>query len=90
MTTEKILPKKYTAEMGYLRRVLGVTLHDKSTGLKFVKPRMSSHFSESGDPSYVSSAVYPKCPKKEWQTKSFRLQSTPTGNGPKLFKDQVA
>jgi len=25
MTTEKILPKEYTAEMGYLRKVLGVT-----------------------------------------------------------------
>ena len=92
MTTTKILPKEYTAEMGYLRRVLGVTLHDKSTGLKFVKPRMSSHFSfsKSRDPSYVSSAMYPKCPRKEWQIKSFRLQPTPTGSGPKLFKDHVA
>ena len=50
----------------------------KSTGLKSVKPRMSSHFSESRDPTYVSSAMCPKCAKKEWRTKSFRLQSTPT------------
>jgi len=72
--------------MAYLRKVLGVTLHDKSTGLKFVKPRMSSHFSESRNPSYVSSAMYPKCPRKEWQIKSFRLQPTPTGSGPKCSR----
>ena len=30
----------------------------RSTGLKSVKPAMSSHFSESRDPSYVSSAMY--------------------------------
>jgi len=29
VTTERILSKEQTAEMGYLRRVLGVTLHDK-------------------------------------------------------------
>ena len=30
----------------------------RSTGLKSVKPGMSSHLSESRDPSYVSSAMY--------------------------------
>jgi len=57
----------------------------KSTGLK---PRMSSHFSESRDPSYVHSAKCPKCPRKEWRTKSFRLQSTlhPRESGPKFVQ----
>jgi len=30
----------------------------RSTGLKSVKPAMSNHFSESRDPSYVSSVMY--------------------------------
>jgi len=56
----------------------------KSTGLKSVKPRMSSYFSESRDPTYISSAMCPTCPSKEWRTMSFRLQSTPTGKRSKL------
>jgi len=67
--------------MECLRRFLGVT---KSTGLKFVKPSISSHFSESIDPSYVNSAMCPKCPRKEWRTKSIRLHSAPTGKQPKV------
>jgi len=52
----------------------------KTTGLKYLRPRMSSHISESRYPSYVSSAMCPDCPRKEWRTKSsFKLQSTPTG-----------
>jgi len=45
--------------MGYLQRVHDVTLHfvSKCTGLKSVKPGMSSHFSESRDPSYVGSVM---------------------------------
>ena len=27
------------------------------------------------EPSYVSSAMHPECPRKEWRTKSFKLQS---------------
>jgi len=49
----------------------------KTPGLKSVKLRMSNHFSESRDPSYVSSATCPESPRKEQRTKSFRLQSTP-------------
>ena len=45
---------------------------------------MSSHFPESIDPSYVNSAMRQKCPRKEWRTKSFRLQSKPTGNRRKV------
>jgi len=63
LTTESILSKEQMAEMGYLRRALGVT---NSTVLKSVKSGMSSHLSESKDPSYVSSAMYPECPRKEW------------------------
>jgi len=47
---------------------------------------MSSYFSESRDPSYVSLAMYPKCLRKEWRTKSFRLQSIPTGSGRKFVQ----
>ena len=56
----------------------------KSTGLKFEKSRMSSQFFESRDPRYVNSAMCPKCPRKEWRTKSLRLQSPPTGKRPKV------
>jgi len=70
----------------------------KSTGLKSVKPSMSSHFPESIDPRYVNSTMGPKCPRKEWRTKSLRLQSgelSPSGytHGKatqSLSKDQVA
>ena len=62
----------------------------KTTGLK---PKMWSHFSESRDPSYVNSAKCPKCPRKEWRTKLFRLQSTLAYTHGKaaqsLSKDQV-
>jgi len=61
--TERILSKEQTAEMGYLRRVLGVTLRDKEHGLKSVKPGMSSHISEPRYSRYVSSAMYPDCPR---------------------------
>ena len=54
----------------------------KSTGLKSVKPGMSSHFSESRDTSYVSSAMCSERPRKKWRTKSFKLQSAPTGKRP--------
>ena len=56
----------------------------KCTGLKSVKPAMSSHFPESRDTSYISSAMCPECPRKEWRTKPFGLQSTPTGKRPRV------
>ena len=60
----------------------------KSTRLKSVKPGMSSHFSESRDPSYVSLAMCPECPGKDWWSKSFGLQSTlhPRKSGPEFVK----
>jgi len=54
-----------------------------SSGFKFVKPGTSSHFSESRDPSYVSSAMCPECHRKDWRSKSFGLQSTPVGKQPR-------
>jgi len=42
----------------------------KSTGLKSAKPGMSIHFSESGDPIYVGSAMWPECRRKDWRSKS--------------------
>jgi len=41
VTTERILSKEQTAEMGYLRRVLGATLRDKE------------HMSDIGKARYV-------------------------------------
>jgi len=74
--------------MGYLRRVLGVTLRDKGHRSEICKASMSSHFPESLDPNYVNSAMCPKCPRKEWRTKSFRLQSTvhPRESDPKFVQ----
>ena len=56
-------------------RVLGVTLRDKEHRCEIIKALASSHFSESRDPSYVSSAIYPESPRKEWRAKSFGIQS---------------
>ena len=56
----------------------------KSTGLNSVKPGMSRHFSESRDPSYVSPAMCPECPRKDWRSKPFGLQSAyTTGKRPR-------
>jgi len=61
----------------------------RSTGLKSAKHGMSSHFSESRDPSCVGSAMYPECPRKEWRIKSFEIQSTPTGKRPR-WRDYIS
>jgi len=45
----------------------------KCTVVKFIKPGMWSHFSESRDPSYFGSAMCPECPRKDWQGKSYWL-----------------
>jgi len=55
----------------------------KSTDLKSVMPRMSSHLPDSREISYVSSAVCPECFGKEWWNKSFGLQPTPKGKRPR-------
>jgi len=76
--------KNTTEKIGLLSKKSSRCDTSKTTGLKSVKPGMSSHFSESRDPSYVSSAMCPECPRKEWRTKSFRPQSSPTGKRPKF------
>jgi len=38
----------------------------KSTGLISLEPGTLSHFSESREPSYISSVMCPECPRKEW------------------------
>ena len=64
----------------------------KTAGPKSIKPRMSSYFHESRDPTYVSSAMCPKCPRKEWRNKSFRLYTVYTRGKvvQSWSKDQVA
>jgi len=85
VTNEKILSKEGTAEMGYLRRVLDVTLCDKEHRSEIskaweVKPLLRIKISQL---LYVSLAMFPECPRKEWRDKSFGLQSTPTGKWPR-------
>ena len=68
--------------MGYLRRVLGVTLRGKDhkseiREVQDVKPLIRI------DPSYATSPMCPEFSRKEWRTKSFKPQSTPTGKRPK-------
>jgi len=51
--TKKVLSQVQAAEMGFSRRVHGVTLGDKSVAVKFVNLWIDSHLSfESRDPSY--------------------------------------
>ena len=59
-------------------------IETKITDLKSVNPGMSSHFYESTHSSYASSVMYPKCPRKEWRTKSFWLDSTLRGKRSKV------
>jgi len=84
VTTEKILSKEQTAEMGHLRRIFGVTLRDKEHRSEIRKVQDVKPFSKSRDPNYIRLAMCPKCPRREWRTKSFGLQSTPTGKRPKV------
>ena len=67
MTTERIgvLSKEQTAEMGCLRRVLDVTLHDKEHRSEMRKTQDVKLLSKLRDPSDVSLAMYPECPRKE-------------------------
>jgi len=63
VTTERILPKEQTAEMGYLRSVLGVTLRDKVRSCEIRKTlNVKPILLRSRDPSYVGSATCPEFP----------------------------
>jgi len=50
--------------------VMALLTLDKCTAVKFEEPRMSNHFSELRERNYVSSAMCPECPTKEWRGKS--------------------
>jgi len=54
----------------------------RCSAVKFVKPWMSNHFSESRDPSYVGSAMCPEFPRKDLRGKSYRLH--PKESGPEV------
>jgi len=51
--------------MGCLRRVLDVTLHDKEHRSEMRKTQDVKLLSKLRDPSDVSLAMYPECPRKE-------------------------
>jgi len=75
--TEKVLSKEQTAKIGCLRRVLGVTLRDKELRSEICEAQDVKTLLESRDPSYVSSAMWPECPRKDWRNKSFRSGPSP-------------
>ena len=72
--TERILSQVQATEMGFLRRVNGVTLHDKVRSCEI-------HEALNADPfliaqrylSYNDLATCPKCPRKDWRGKPCRL-----------------
>jgi len=85
VTTERILSKEQRADMGYLRRVLSVTFRDKEHRSEIRKAQdVKPLFRIERSQLCYSSAMYPACPRKEWRTKSFGLQSTSTGKRPRV------
>ena len=80
--TERMLFQVQAAAIGFLRRVHVWHIVTKRAAVKFVKPWMPSHFSESWDLSNDGSATWPECLKKHWRVKSFCM-ATPTGKWPR-------
>jgi len=70
ITTERILSQEQTAEMVIFAEFSVWHFVTKSTSLKSLKPDTLSHFSESRDPIYLGSAMYPERPRKDWRDKS--------------------
>jgi len=58
----------------------------KRTGLKSVKPRMLSHLSEWRDPSNVSLAMCPECPRKNDELSPSVYCLHPRESGPKFVQ----
>jgi len=56
----------------------------KCAALKFAEPWMSNHFSELRNHNYVSSAMYPEYPRKDWWGKSCWLN--PRKIGPEVVQ----
>ena len=69
---ERVLPQVQAAEMGFLRRLRGLTLRDKVSWI-------SSRFSEKRDPCYVGPTICPECPKNDWRGKSCWLHLQESG-----------
>ena len=51
-------------------------LATKCAAMKFTKPWISSHFTQSKDPSYVGSAMCPECPGKDFPRQVMLATST--------------
>ena len=66
--TERVLSQVQAAQMGFCKESRVWHFATKCAVLKFVKPWMSSHFSESRD-SCVGSDVWPEWPRKDWRGK---------------------
>jgi len=56
----------------------------KCTGMKLAKPRVSSHFSELTDPSYVSSSMCPGYPAIKFGRPGYSLH--PLESGPEFVQ----
>ena len=69
---ERVLPQVQAAEMGFLRRLHGLTLRDKVSWI-------SSRFSEKRGPCYVGPTICPECPKNDWRGKSCWLHLQESG-----------
>jgi len=63
--------------------LLGVTLRDKKHRPEIRKARDVKPLLPIERTSYVSSAMCPECPRKEWWHMSFGLQSTPKAKRPR-------
>ena len=79
--------------MRFLRRVLGVLLRDKEHRSDIRKARDVKQLlrNERSQLQYIRSAMCPKCPRKEWRTKSLRTTVyTHWKAGQSLSKDHLA
>ena len=69
--TEKILSEvKCKRQMGFCEEFTSWHFVTKCAAVKFIKPGMSNHFTESRDPNCIGSAICPKFPRKDWRGKS--------------------
>jgi len=87
-SVDKLTNKKYAKTINILCAGNNVLYNIKRKGVFNPNPLrtplgMSSHFFESRGTSYMSSAMCPECLSKEWRSKSFGLQSTPTRKQPR-------
>jgi len=89
VTTERILSKEHTAEMGFLRRVLGVTLRDKVYRSEIRKAQdLIPPACQVTSPNREIPAMLVRPgiqnPQERRRTNSFGLQFEPTGKWPRV------